>query len=389
MRALSPSLLFLASLCFTLASCSEDSPATDDPLTPDDQDIISEYLHIQLSSVDDYQTIVYPIHYDDAVISQNDSPTANPITNEGATLGRVLFYDKRLSQNNTVSCASCHAQEIGFSDSQVLSDGFEGGKTGAHAMRLLNISFYTGRSMFWDKRAADIEGQSTEPIQDATEMGFDESHGGFSALTEKMEAIPYYPILFKQVYGDEGISESRVQLALGQFMRSMVSTNSKFDEGFAQVYNANAPANALGADFPNYTAAENLGKSLFLAPPNAGGAGCAGCHQPPSFALDANSRSNGLDQGESTIFKSPSLKSIHVGGPYMHDGRFSTLEEVVAHYNNGIAVGPALDQRLRAPQGNPLRLNLTVEEQNAIVAFLKTLDDEAIAVDTRFSDPFK
>jgi len=221
-------------------------------------------------------------------------------------------------------------------------------------------------------------------------MGFDSTHGGFVALVDKMNELEYYPELFNFVYGDSQITEVRIQNALAQFIRAMVSTNSSFDTGFSQVYNDNLLGNNINADFPNYTSEENLGKQLFLNGPAQGGVGCAACHQAPSFALNANSRSNGLDSGELTIFKSPSLKSSALSTNFMHDGRFSSLSEVIEHYNSGILLGPALDNRLRAPGegNNPLRLNLSQAEKDALEAFIITLNDSVIQNDTRFSDPF-
>lgn len=149
------------------------------------------------------------------------------------------------------------------------------------------------------------------------------------------------------------------------------------------------PDRGLNAPFPVLTAQENRGKQLFLQPPPAGGAGCQACHTAPTFALVGNSRSNGLDAGETRVFKAPSLKGVAVTGPYMHDGRFATLAQVVDHYVSGIQNGPALDQRLRGPGGQPQRLPLTADDKAALVAFLGTLTDNTVAADKRFSDPFK
>ncbi len=348
---------------------------------------IEEYLSIDVNNLENYANQTLPNYYQNV---NTNTPIGNPITNIGATLGRVLFYDKALSRNNSTSCASCHDQSLGFTDTALFSIGFEGGKTGAHSMRLANAQFYLGLDFFWDRRAPSLEAQTTEPIQDGVEMGFDESHGGLDALFDKMEALPYYPELFELSYGDAGITEERMQDAMAQFIRSMVSTNSRFDIGFADAFNPNAPGPGagIGRPFANFSDQENQGKQLFLAPPQNGGAGCAGCHQAPSFSLDPNSRSNGLEASETTIFKSPSLKNVAMYGPYMHDGSLETLEDVVEHYNSGIQDGPALDNRLK-PGGNLQRLNLSSEEKAALVAFLKTLDDEEIINDPKFSDPFK
>jgi cytochrome c peroxidase len=374
---------FVAFALISLSSCQ-----TDNPVNEADQNLVSQYLDVDLNDLPNYENPDYPVHYDANIQNQDNSPNNNPTTNEGANLGRVLFYDQALSLNLNTSCASCHQQANGFTDPLQFSEGFDGGFTGAHSMRLANTNFYTGDAMFWDKRAATLEDQVIMPIQDAVEMGFDANVGGMDSLVRRLEGMEYYPILFKQAFGDEEINADRISRALAQFVRSMVSTNSKFDEGLAAVYNPQIPGGNAGANFSNFTAEENLGKQLFLLPPNQGGAGCAGCHAPPTFALTANSRSNGLEAGETTIFKSPSLKNIGYAGPYMHDGSLSTLAEVVEHYNSGIQDGPALDNRL-GPGGQPQQLNLTQNEKDAIVAFLQTLDDPDIVQDPKFSDPFR
>jgi cytochrome c peroxidase len=386
-------------LCLALfiLSCKEDDTAVvdameqEDDMTDDVADnnaVYQNYVHVDFDNLDTY-TPILPEHYDPIVDAVN-TPIDNPITDEGATLGRILFYDKQLSRNNTVSCASCHSQDNGFDDPNEFSTGFEGGLTGAHAMRLLNAQFYQGINFFWDKRAENLEVQTTQPIQNDVEMGFDAAHGGFEALISKMNDLEYYPELFQLVYGDATITEERTQKAMAQFIRAMVSVDSKFDQGYAQVYQAGGPGNNIAAPFPNYTDQENQGKLLFVNQLGQGGAACAACHLPPSFALNLNSRSNGLDFGEGTVFKSPSLKSAGTSTHFMHDGRFSSIAEVIEHYNSGIESGPALDVRLRAPTdpSQPLRLNLSETQKLDLEAFINTLTDTTIAADARFSDPF-
>ncbi|MEZ4966832.1 MAG: cytochrome c peroxidase [Saprospiraceae bacterium] len=382
------SLFLMLSAAILFSACKKEDVSS--PVTPPtDAEIVSKYLNLDLDNYENYAAPDYPVHYDANILAMDNAPSINPVTDRGATLGRVLFYDKQLSINNTVACASCHIQQLGFTDDKQLSEGFENGLTGAHSMRLANANFYTGEQMFWDKRASDVEDQVTRPVKDAVEMGFDDSAGGIDSLIRKMRTLEYYPILFEQAFGNTEITEIKMKQALAQFVRSIQSTGSKFDDGFAQVFNTNAPNGNVGAPFPNFTQMENTGKNLFLAPPNAGGAGCAGCHQPPTFALAPNSLSNGLDAGETTIFKAPSLKNIAVTGPFMHDGRFATLEEVIDHYSTGIQQGPALDNRLRTPNGQPLRLNLNDNQKQALVAFLNTLTDSDLLVDEKFGSPFK
>ena len=358
--------------------------------TPDPFAGVHQFLTIDVNSLPNYANPAYPVHYDAQARGQDNTPANNPVTDRGSTLGRVLFFDTHLSVNDTISCASCHKQGIGMTDNQRFSQGFSGTSfTTAHAMRLGNVRFYTGQAMFWDKRAASVEAQASQPIQNSIEMGFDAAHGGMGVLLPKMAALPYYPELFKWVYGDAAITEDRIQKALAQYERSMVSVSSKFDTEFAKVFNPALPDRGLGARFNGYTAQEERGKQLFVSPPNQGGGGCVSCHSAPSFALAANSRSNGLDAGETVIFKSPSLKNVGQTGPFMHDGRFQTLQQVVDHYSTGIQNGPALDNRLKGPNNQPLRLNLTPADRDALVAFLQTLSDPVLTTDPKFTTPFR
>jgi len=169
---------------------------------------VAAYTSLDLNSPLNYTSPTLLAHYDASVLATNNQTAANTTTNQGATLGRVLFNDARLSFNDTKSCASCHAQSNGFIDQNQFSTGFAGGLTTAHAMRLGNVAFYQGNRMFWDKRATSLEDQATDPIQNAIEMGFDATHGGLSALVTKMQTLPYYPELFTWVYGDSAITEA-------------------------------------------------------------------------------------------------------------------------------------------------------------------------------------
>ena len=155
------------------------------------------------------------------------------------------------------------------------------------------------------------------------------------------------------------------------------------------MFSATAPNRNLNVDLPGFTAEENRGRQLCMAGPGAGGAGCSTCHVAPSFALAANSDSNGLDAGETVLFKSPSLKNVALSVAFMHNGRFSTLDQVVEHYNSGVQAGPALDNRLRGPGGAPQRLNLSAADRAALVAFMRTLTDSSLNTDPRFSSPFR
>lgn len=320
---------------------------------------------------------------------QDNTPVNNPVTNAGATLGRVLFYDKRLSLNQTISCASCHLQANGFSDPRQFSVGFLGGLTGRNSMGLANARWYQRRAFFWDERAATLEDQVLRPIQDSVEMGMT-----LPALEARLAAEPFYQTLFTNAFGTEQVTSSRISLALAQFVRSIVSTRTKFDTG-------------VPVGFSNFTAEEELGRRIFNG--QVGNATCNACHGTDNFVPGPNINNNGLenpyvDKGVGAItgrpqdeglFKVPSLRNIALTGPYMHDGRFATLDQVVEFYNSGVVNHPNLSAPLRNPPGppgspppGPRRLNLTVAQKAALAAFLRTLTDESLTTDTKFADPF-
>ena len=337
------------------------------------------------------------------LVPQKDNTAGNTIVDAKATLGRVLFYDKNLSIDNTVSCGSCHKQIFAFGDTAIQSRGVAGGITGRHSMRLINARFGVENKFFWDERAATLEAQTTQPIKDHAEMGFSGTAGrpNFAVLTSKLQGIGYYKELFQFVYKDENITEARMQECMAQFIRSIQSFDAKYDAGRAQVPNDNAP-------FPNFTAQENAGKNLFNTPPTfdatgnriSGGFGCNGCHNAPEFDIDPNTRNNGIigTIGSTVIdilnTRSPSLRDlINANGnpntPMMHTGVFTTMQQVIGHYGN-INVAPGntnLDPRLR-PGGNPQRLNVTAAEVQNIVAFMKTLTGTNVYTDAKWKSPF-
>jgi cytochrome c peroxidase len=341
----------------------------------------------------------------------DNTPADNPTTDEGATLGRVLFHDRRFSKDGTISCASCHAQRNAFSDPNRFSTGVEGRLGDRNSMGLANARFVENGKFFWDERAASLEAQVLMPIEDAREMAHD-----VDKVVATIRADPAYAPLFAQAFGDETATPDRVAKALAQFIRSIVSYRSKFDDGLAK-------AGSINKDFPNFTPSENLGKSIFLGDHDERSRGnCATCHlrnyaffRPANRAeqqalfmpdrllnngLDAEyvNRDNGvgdltLDPRDFGRFKVPDLRNVELTAPYMHDGRFKTLEEVVEHYNTGVKAHPNLDPQLReAPRRGrpgPRLMNLDDEEKAALVAFLKTLTDRKLVNDPKFSDPFR
>ncbi|NIJ19211.1 cytochrome c peroxidase [Sphingomonas naasensis] len=350
---------------------------------------VAEHTTLDFAKVADYSTRSLPAHFDQSVAALDNSPASRPGDDRVATLGRVLFYDLRLSTNDRASCASCHQQALGFTDSMRFSNGISSAATtDFHAMRLGNLRYWRPGSTFWDRRAASVEAQASRPFHSLVEMGWGGAAGGFDALIRKMGKTAYYPDLFGWAFGDAAITEPRIQQSLAQFVRAMISHSSQWDTGYAQVFAPGAPNRALNRDLPNFTPQQNRGRQLFMMRVGEGGAGCSSCHLPPTFALAADARSNGLDAGEKRVFKAPSLRNAGLTGPYMHDGRFATLAEVVDFYDHGIQDGPALDNRLRQ-DGRPQRLNLGAADRAALVVFVMTLSDLALTTDPRFGDPFR
>lgn len=341
-----------------------------------------------------YSQINLPAHFVEprgqgpSVVDADNTPAENPVTDAGATLGRVLFYDKRLSINNTISCSSCHQQAHGFSDPAVLSRGFDGGETARHAMGLSNARFYARGHFFWDERADSLEDQVLAPLQDPVEMGME-----LGALVTRLAETDFYPQLFAAAFGDQQASAERVSLALAQFVRSMVSSRSKFDLAYSSTENGQPDFEA------HLSEQEFLGLQLFSQIPgsNIDSLRCDSCHASVA-QISENVENNGLDANTSEDqgagngrFKAPSLRDVATRAPYMHDGRFASLDEVVEFYSTGVQDHPQLSPRLRVDgdaNGLARKPNLSGAEKTALVAFLNSLTDPFLLNDIAFSDPF-
>ena len=320
-----------------------------------------------------------PAHFRAAIngassVSTDNTPADNAITDAGAALGRVLFYDMRLSARDGLSCAGCHSPFIGFSDTPPLSVGFAGGFTGRHTPALANARFYRRGRFFWDERAATLEAQVLGPIQNGTEMG-----ETLENVTAKVAATPYYPAMFTAAFGTPTVTSDRLARALAQYVRSLVSTGSKYDRAFTTAGTANFAA--------VFTAQEIQGEQLFRT------TGCASCHTSAAqisdsvhnIGLDATNADTGGGRG---TFKAPSLRNVGVRPRFMHDGRFTTLAQVVDFFDAGVQPNPGLDARLENPDGTPKRLGLSTAQKAALVAYLNTLTDSAFLTAPRFANPF-
>ncbi len=312
-------------------------------------------------------------------------------------LGRVLFYDKTLSVNNAISCGTCHKQAFAFSDNTALSTGFENMKTSRNAPPIQNLapgifiipfpippgfSFNTPL-LFWDGRESVLKTMVLRPVFNHVEMGARTT----TEIVSKLKERPYYANLFAQAFGDNEITFDRVAVALSSFTGSITSNSSKFD--------------LVGINGLNTL--ETQGLDLFF-----GKYDCGSCHSlstPNGYSvstgstllnigLNADYSDNGLgalngNPADNGKFKIPSLRNVVLTGPYMHDGRFASLDEVLEHYSSGIKNHPNLDDRLKDQNGNAKAMNIKQTDKNALIAFLNSLTDNKLTTEPKFSDPFK
>jgi len=323
---------------------------------------------------------------------------ASPMESAKVELGRVLFYDKSLSKDGKVACANCHKQALAFGDDAAVSTGVFNREGERNSIALSAVPSFsgaydnTGNSLFWDNRAKNVQEQSRASLANVKEMDMT-----MSEVVTVVNNQPYYSVLFKKAYGEQAASEKRVTEAIQSFVHALSSFQSKFDVAAQAQFESNQQSfNFVIQDFEQFTAQENRGKTIYQN-------NCASCHTPTLTAPNLQLASNGLDENPSDLgvggitnfademgtFKVPALRNVALTAPYMHDGRFQTLEQVVEHYSTGIKPHVNLHFNLLQPNGTPKKMNFTTEDKQALVAFLHTLSDEKMASDVRFKDPFK
>ena len=310
----------------------------------------------------------------------------NQLTLQGVKLGRMLFYEKRLSGDGTQACASCHLQEFAFTDTAKFSTGIRGNQGGRQAMTVFNMAWH-GNEFLWDGSAHLLRDQALLPIQDELEM--DET---LENVVAKLSESQTYKDQFTRAFGSDEVTNEKVSLALEQFMNSITSTNSRYDDFLS--------------DTTVFSASEKRGFDLFTTDynpffPEESGADCQHCHSGFNFENDKY-MNNGLDgegqfadngrekatknASDKAKFKVTSLRNIALTAPYMHDGRFQSLEEVVEHYNSEIKASATLDRALE--QTREKGLFLTEQDKTDLVAFLKTLTDKDLTTNPEYSSPF-
>lgn len=327
----------------------------------------------------------YALKYPANFGSRFTIPTDNPVTKEGVYLGRMLFYEKKLSANNKLSCESCHEQQLAFTDGRPASMGVDGSFTPRSSMSLTNLLWV--RNFFWDGRSQSLEEQAAFPLTDAHEMG-----QPLHVSVAKLSQTAHYPALFESAFGSRIITEKNILKALAQFERILISADSPYDHYLAGAYRP--------------TASEVRGMQLFENAPNPKkgirGANCGHCHGGPKTFKELF-HNNGLDNifadaGREKVtgqpmdrgrFRVPTLRNIMLTAPYMHDGRFKTIREVLDHYSDHIRNGSTLSSFLQdisnEEGGETLALHET--EKTDIIAFLGMLTDSAFVTSPAFSNP--
>jgi len=379
-------LFFVGALALFVASCTDSIGDRNEVRQPNLPEATLDYV----SATENIQSLELPTQFN--VVGSNQEIFSNSFNNPvfgqvdsdaAATLGRVLFYDSKMSKNNSIACASCHKQELAFADGNKVSEGFGGKLTHRNSMSLANPILNS--TFFWDGRSRSLQDLSLRPVFNHVEMGMDNE----AELIRKLADEPYYDELFIDAYGTSVISTEKIQDALSQFISSIVSDDSKFDEG-------------MTTQFANFNELEKHGMALFFSE----NANCSSCHNGVNFAsptaasfdnpymqtagttnigLDIVYEDPGFADGQ---FKIPSLRNIALTAPYMHDGRFETLRDVLDHYNEEIQPHHKLDSKLHT-NGAPKRLGLTELDLDALEAFLNTLSAKSVLIDERYSNPFK
>ena len=358
-----------------IPSCREEEP-------PPQEEMLTDIEYNPTPFVIEYPEYTQLIENREVIIPQMPIPADNPLTEEGIELGRHLFYDKLLSGDNTMSCASCHLPEGAFTDNKAVSEGIDGIAGTRSSMSLLNIGF-VDVGLFWDGRSPTLEEQALLPVEDEIEL-----HNSWDVVVPKLQESELYKPMFRKAFGITKASEISKELAakaIAQFERSIVSFESKFDRFLkGEIF--------LDDD-------EIYGFEIYIDAPGVTDAQCAHCHNVPLMTSN-DYFNNGLQEAETFadfkdkgrgavtvsnengFFRAPTLRNIELTAPYMHDGSLQTLEEVIEHYASGGKSSPSKDALLDD-------ITLTEYDKFALKAFLLTLTDEKVINEDRLQDPFQ
>ena len=334
--------------------------------------LLAVFLLMQCSSKE--ATVYTPVPYTLEVPTQFTNkliapiiPANNPLTEEGVALGKKLFFDRKLSGNNTQSCATCHSPQKSFTNNLQFNEGIQGILGTRNSMPLFNLAWNFDERFAWDGKEVGLEKQALEPVRNPIEM-----HANWETVAEKLQASPEYPDLFLQAFGNSEIDSVLITKALAQFERTLISGNSKFDR-------------YLNGE-TTLTPQESAGFNVFM---DEAKGDCFHCHGSDNNPLwtDNKFHNNGLDSNFSVLglgavtgdtndngkFKSPSLRNLIFTAPYMHDGRFATLDEVIQHYSEGLQPSATIDPLMK--KVNQGGVGLSLQEKANLKAFLLSLSD--------------
>lgn len=367
-------VIAVSATIFLAAACKKNTPGTDCTDCVEN-DLIEATYNPQSLTLDIPEWMPNPV-----------IPPDNPMTMEGVSLGRMLFYDPILSSDSTMSCFSCHLQEQSFTDGKAVSQGVLGSNGTRSSMAIVNLAF-NAKGFFWDGRAASLEAQALLPVEDHIEL-----NENWDNVLEKLRRHEEYPVLFRKAFGIDRKSEMTKELAakaIAQFERTMISANARYDK-------------VIWKNEGWFTDSEERGKKLFFfeEAQSVDHPGCSHCHFDPLFT-DNNYKNNGLDNVSSLEdfpdlglggvnnnfydngkFRVPGLRNIELTAPYMHDGRFQTLTDVLDNYSSG---GHGVENE--DPNIRPFPLD--DQQKLDLIAFLNTLTDTSFINNPAFSNPFK
>ncbi len=304
-------------------------------------------------------------------------PVDNPLTEEGIALGKKLFYDPILSGDGSQACAACHNQANAFAENRRFSIGIDRKEGTRNAMPLFNLAYNYKEKFFWDGRAFDIENQAEGPVENPIEM-----HNTWDKAVESLSKSDVYPDLFRKAFGTDKITKELTVKAIAQFERTMISANSKFDRFL------------LGKE--DLTFDERIGYQIFLSEDKGDCFHCHGSIDNPLWT-DNSFHNNGMDSVFTDIgleevtgnpadrgrFKTPSLRNLKFSAPYMHDGRFATLDEVIEHYSEGLVFSPSIDPLMKSAYKGGVHLSET--EKRQLKAFLLSLSDDSFITNAEYS----
>ncbi len=319
-----------------------------------------------------------------------DIPADNPLTVEGVELGRMLFWETRLSEDQTMSCGSCHLPEINFADPEPYSTGVTGAVGTRNAMALINLGWAS--SFFWDGRALSLEDQIRDPVPHPSEMNLPWPEA--VARLQADDTDTRYPERFFDAFGTTEITEDYVVMAVAQFLRTMISADSKFDRW------RRGEVELTDSEYSGYQMFLREGGDPEEVPGGQFGGDCFHCHGEAGLQFtDHLFHNNGLDPSfeadpgralvtgsplDSGLFRTPTLRNVALSAPYMHDGRFQTLEEVLEHYNSGGVPSSTIDPFMKYTTGG---LSLAPSQKADLLAFLHTLTDTSFVQNPDFQNP--